>query len=58
MGGNTRFLMGALAVAASAVAALAQNAPLFQFTEKPGPHFVGLKVVEPGSKRPQRMDTR
>jgi predicted negative regulator of RcsB-dependent stress response len=46
MGGNTRFLMGALAVAASAVAALAQNAPLFQFTEKPGPHFVGLKVVE------------
>ena len=46
MGGNTRFIMGALAVAAVAVAALAQNAPLFQFTEKPGPHPVGLKVVE------------
>ena len=24
----------------------AQNAPLFQFTEKPGPHAVGLKVIE------------
>ena len=46
MGRNTRFLMGALAVAVTAVAALAQNAPLFQFTEKPGPHLVGLKVVE------------
>ena len=46
MGGSTRFILGALAVAATAVAALAQNAPLFQFTEKPGPHLVGLKVVE------------
>jgi len=46
MGRNTRFLMGALAVAAASVAALAQSGPLFQFTEKPGPHPVGLKVVE------------
>ncbi len=38
--------MGVLAVAASALAALAQNAPLFRFTEKPGPNLVGLKVVE------------
>jgi len=27
-------------------AIFAQNAPLFQFTEKPGPHAAGLKVVE------------
>ena len=46
MSGITRFGMGALAVLASALAALAQNAPLFRFTEKPGPNFVGLKVVE------------
>jgi dienelactone hydrolase/predicted negative regulator of RcsB-dependent stress response len=41
-------MMGALAVAVAVagVAALAQSAPLFQFTEKPGPHLVGLKVVE------------
>ncbi len=38
--------MGALAVAAIAAAALAQKATLFQFTEKPGPHLVGFKVVE------------
>ncbi len=29
-----------------AAAALAQKEPLFQFAEKPGPHSVGLKVVE------------
>ena len=29
-----------------AAPALAQNAPLFHFTEPPGPHSVGLKVVE------------
>ena len=46
MSRNTRFLMGALAVAAIAAAALAQKATLFQFTGKPGPHLVGLKVVE------------
>jgi dienelactone hydrolase len=46
MGRNTRFTMGALTVAIAAIGALAQNAPLFQFTEKPGPHLVGLKVVE------------
>jgi hypothetical protein len=28
------------------IAAFAQNAPLFHFTEKPGPNRVGLKVVE------------
>lgn len=33
-------------VMAAAVAASAQNAPVFQFLEKPGPHRVGLKVVE------------
>jgi hypothetical protein len=43
MGGHTRFILGALAFA---VAALAQDTPLFHFTEKPGPHLVGLKVVE------------
>ena len=31
---------------AGATAASAQNAPVFQFTEKPGPFQVGLKVVE------------
>ena len=31
---------------AGATAASAQNAPVFQFTEKPGPYQVGLKVVE------------
>jgi len=31
---------------AGATAASAQNAPIFQFTEKPGPFQVGLKVVE------------
>ena len=46
MGRNSRFVMGALAIATASIAALAQNAPLFQFTEKPGPHLVGLKVVE------------
>jgi dienelactone hydrolase len=46
MGRNSRAIVGALAVAVAGVAALAQNAPLFQFTEKPGPHLVGLKVVE------------
>jgi dienelactone hydrolase len=46
MGRNIRSIMGALAVAVAGVAALAQSAPLFQFTEKPGPHLVGLKVVE------------
>ena len=29
-----------------AAAAVAQKEPLFQFAEKPGPHSVGLKVVE------------
>jgi hypothetical protein len=43
MGGHTRFILGALAFA---VAALGQDTPLFHFTEKPGPHLVGLKVVE------------
>jgi tetratricopeptide (TPR) repeat protein len=42
----TRMITGAFAVLAIAVAAPAQNAPLFRFTEKPGPHPVGLKVVE------------
>ncbi len=46
MGKATRLIVGALAVVASAVAASAQNAALFQFTEKRGPHFVGLKVVD------------
>jgi dienelactone hydrolase len=31
---------------ALSVAAAAQNPPLFHFTEPPGPHAVGLKVVE------------
>ena len=46
MGRNSHSIVGALAVAVAGVVALAQNAPLFQFTEKPGPHLVGLKVVE------------
>ena len=41
----TRLIVGALAVVA-AVATSAQNATLFQFTEKRGPHLVGLKVVD------------
>jgi hypothetical protein len=40
-------IVAALVVAlAGATAAPAQNAPVFQFTEKPGPFQVGLKVVE------------
>jgi dienelactone hydrolase len=35
-----------IAALAGATAASAQNAPIFQFTEKPGPFQVGLKVVE------------
>jgi dienelactone hydrolase len=46
MGRTIRSIVGAVAIAVPAVAALGQNAPLFQFTEKPGPHLVGLKVVE------------
>jgi dienelactone hydrolase len=46
MGRYSRLIMGALVVAGAAVTALAQNTPLFHFTEKPGPHPVGLKVVE------------
>ena len=40
---NSWLVVGLLAVA---VTASAQNAPLFQFTEMPGSHLVGLKVVE------------
>jgi dienelactone hydrolase/predicted negative regulator of RcsB-dependent stress response len=36
----------AVVALAGAAAASAQNAPVFQFTEKPGPYQVGLKVVE------------
>lgn len=39
------FLSLALALGV-ATAASAQSAPLFRFTEAPGPHKVGLKVVE------------
>lgn len=46
MGRNSRFIVMALAVAVAAIAALGQNPRLFRFTEKPGPHLVGLKVVE------------
>jgi dienelactone hydrolase len=46
MGKATRSIIGAMAVVATAVAAWAQNATLFHFTEKPGPHSVGLKVIE------------
>jgi hypothetical protein len=46
MGKATRLIVGALAVVASVLAASAQNAALFQFTEKRGPHLVGLKVVD------------
>ena len=46
MGRSARFLLRIVAVATTVVGALAQNAPLFQFTEKPGPHAIGLKVVE------------
>jgi pimeloyl-ACP methyl ester carboxylesterase len=35
-----------LVAAAASSGAWAQNGPLFHFTEKPGPHAVGLKVVE------------
>jgi pimeloyl-ACP methyl ester carboxylesterase len=37
---------GAFVAIAVVVAAPAQNAPLFRFMEKPGPHTVGLKIVE------------
>ncbi len=33
-------------VLATSIAAAAQTVPLFHFTEQPGPHAVGLKVVE------------
>ena len=39
-------VVASLMVMAAAVAASAQNAPVFQFTEKPGPFQVGLHVVE------------
>jgi tetratricopeptide (TPR) repeat protein len=42
----TRFIIGALVAVAIAVVAPAQSAPMFRFTEKPGPHLVGLRVVE------------
>jgi hypothetical protein len=42
---------GALAVAVAGVAALAQSAPLFHLTEKPGPHLVGLKVIGEAMRR-------
>ncbi len=43
MRGTTPFVIGAFA--AVALTAPAQNGPLFHFTEDPGPHPVGLKVV-------------
>ncbi|WP_353072779.1 tetratricopeptide repeat protein [Tunturiibacter gelidoferens] len=41
-----RFIIGAFGFVAIAIAAPAQNTPLFRFAEKPGPHLVGLKVVD------------
>jgi hypothetical protein len=41
-----RFFIGAWAVLTLVIAAPAQDAPLFRFIEKPGPHLVGLKVVQ------------
>jgi len=39
-------LIPVLTFLAASISAFAQSAPLFHFTEKPGPHGVGLKVVE------------
>jgi hypothetical protein len=39
-------IVASLAVALAGATASAQNAPVFQFTEKPGPYQVGLNVVE------------
>jgi dienelactone hydrolase/predicted negative regulator of RcsB-dependent stress response len=46
MRGNTRVAASFVLAFVASVAASAQNTPLFQFTEKPGPYAVGLKVVE------------
>jgi dienelactone hydrolase len=42
---KSRFICLTL-TAVTSVGMVAQNAPLFQFSERPGPHAVGLKVVE------------
>ena len=39
-------LIASLAIAFTLLSARAQDKPLFHFTEEPGPHSVGLKVVE------------
>ena len=39
-------LIASLAIALTLLSARAQDKPLFHFTEEPGPHSVGLKVVE------------
>ena len=42
---RTSQIVASLAISAFALSASAQNPQRFQFTEKPGPHAVGLKVV-------------
>lgn len=43
---NRSLHLAVIAIPLLAFAASAQNPPLFRFTEPPGPHPVGLKVVE------------
>src|SRR5271170_4714070 len=46
MTASLRIASFVLSVFTVSIAAQAQNPPLFHFTEPPGPHQVGLKVVE------------
>lgn len=41
-----RMLASLLVALVASIVTSAQNAPLFQFTGKPGPYAVGLRVVE------------
>jgi hypothetical protein len=43
---KARVVASLLVAFAASIATYAENGPLFQFLEKPGPHGVGLKVVE------------
>jgi hypothetical protein len=43
---RTRFVACLIVTLVAPITASAQKLPLFQFTERPGPHQVGLKVVE------------
>jgi hypothetical protein len=43
---KTRVVTSIVVAFAASIATSAESGPLFQFLEKPGPHGVGLKVVE------------